>query len=121
MKHTTFAIIEIGSKQYLVKQNELLKVDRVTDDVSVNVLLAKVSDKLEIGEPYVNGVGVQIELLEDKKDKKVSIRRFKSKSRYRRNVGHRQPISLLKVTQIGKGIKSLVSYNKSKVTTKEDK
>lgn len=113
MKHTDIAIIEIGSKQYLVKQNELLKVDQLPESPVVNVLLSRISDEIKVGEPYVDGVGVEIELLENKQDKKVHVIRFKSKSRYRRNVGHRQPVSMLKVTKLGNGVKSSI---KTRVT-----
>ena len=118
MKNKDFAVIEIGSKQYLVKQNELLKVDRLPEKPVVNVLLSNIDNKVEIGEPFVEKVGVEMEVLEDRKDKKVPVRRYKSKSRYRRNVGHRQPISMLKVTKIGVGVKSVVKRKKVK---KEDK
>lgn len=112
MKQKNYAVLEIGTKQYLVREGDLLKVDSVNPEADVKVLLSKVDGTLEIGTPYVSSVGVEMDLIENKKDTKISVMRFKSKSRYRKNVGHRQPVSILKVSKVANGLKSKISEAK---------
>ena len=107
-KSTDFAVIEINSKQFIVKEGEVFNVDSLSSDDEVKVLLAQMGEELLIGEPYLENVGVQITVRENKKDRKVSVRRFKSKSRYRKNKGHRQPISVIEVSKISKSSKSSI-------------
>jgi len=58
---------------------------------------------VQIGQPEVEKAGVVLKVLEHGKDKKISVRRFKSKSRYRKNKGHRQGISIVEVVSIKAG------------------
>lgn len=113
-----FVVIELNTKQYLVGLQDELKVDRVNEKSALNILLSNVGGELVIGEPYVTDVGVKLEVIENKKDKKISVRRFKSKSRYRKNKGHRQPISMVKVKEIAKGIKNELILSNQLQTTK---
>lgn len=112
MKQKNYAVLEIGTKQYLVKEGDLLKIDSINPDADVKILLSKVDGDVEIGTPYVSSVGVEMDLIENKKDTKISVMRFKSKSRYRKNVGHRQPVSILKVSKVANGLKSKISEAK---------
>lgn len=91
-----YAVIKINSKQYIVSENSRLKVDRVTVDTPVQVLGAGTEETFDLDTKKA----VVLEILEDKKDKKILVRRYKSKSRYRKEKGHRQPISLLRVSKI---------------------
>ena len=109
-----FAVIKLNSRQYIVKQGSLLKVDVLSEKPSFEVLLAEIDGDLHIGEPAVESIGVRIQVEEDKKDKKVEVRRFKSKSRYRKNKGHRQPISMLRVLEIGSKTKNEIFRSDAK-------
>lgn len=93
-----FAIVEIGGKQFKINPNSTLELDKLTlkvgDKLNIDKVLMTVDgDKTEIGTPYLNGVSFEAEVLEQKKDKKINILRFKSKSRYRRRGGFRQSIT----------------------------
>ena len=101
-----FAVIKLNSRQFIVKAGTILKLDRLSDDTTFEVLLAEVDEKMHVGEPVVESVGVRIQIQEDKKDKKIEVRRFKSKSRYRKNKGHRQPVSIVKILELGEKIKN---------------
>ncbi|PIR42322.1 50S ribosomal protein L21 [candidate division WWE3 bacterium CG_4_9_14_0_2_um_filter_35_11] len=101
-----FAVIKLNSRQFIVKQGTVLKVDVLPETPLFEVLLAEVDGQIHIGEPTLDAIGVKIQIVEDKKDKKIEVRRFKSKSRYRKNKGHRQPVSMLKVLEIGDKIKN---------------
>lgn len=100
---TKFAVIRINSKQFFIQKNNSLKLDRITEQTPVEVLLFQ-DDNLFIGEPILENFGVILEVLDNKKDNKVVTSRFKSKSRYRRNRSHRQPVSVVKVVDMGEGV-----------------
>lgn len=115
-----FAVIKLNSRQYIAKVGSLIKVDALSDKPAFDVLLAEVSGEVYIGEPTVESIGVKIQITDDKKDKKVEVRRFKSKSRYRKNKGHRQPISILRVLEIGEKTKNEIFRSDVKSDIKKE-
>jgi len=105
-----YAVIEFSGSQILVSAGDKLKVNRVAEGegkkISLVPLLVSLGGKVQIGQPEVEKAKVVLKVLEHGKDKKISVRRFKSKSRYRKNKGHRQGISVVEVVSIkGKGAK----------------
>lgn len=112
-----YAVIKINSKQYIVSENSRLKVDRVTTETPVIVLGAGSDESFD----FDSKKAVTLEILEDKKDKKILVRRYKSKSRYRKEKGHRQPISLLKVSKISDSGESKIIMAEQKVEVKAQK
>lgn len=105
-----FAVIRLNSKQYIVRKGDKLKVDRVSEKATIEVLLADFDGNLMIGAPLVDNIALDLEVIEDRKDEKVEVRRYKSKSRYRKHKGHRQPISIISVKDIIKGKESKLSW-----------
>jgi large subunit ribosomal protein L21 len=95
-----YAIIELAGRQFMVKEGDTLEVTRQAD-LSCKTLFYKNEGDVKIGAPYLEDILVVLEKIEDKKDDKVVVARYKSKSRYRRKRGHRQPISVVKVIGIG--------------------
>lgn len=105
-----FAVIRLNSKQYIVREGDKLKVDRVSEGASIEVLLADFDGNLMIGAPLVEGIALDLEVIDERKDDKVEVRRYKSKSRYRKHKGHRQPISIISVNGISKGKESKLTF-----------
>jgi len=104
----TFAIIKTGGKQYLVKEGDLLTVEKLPTEkggkVSFDQVLLVGDDQgetLKIGQPTVAGAKVEAEILDQTKAKKVHVIKFKSKVRYHRHIGHRQQVTKVKITKIG--------------------
>ena len=91
-----FAIIETGGKQYLVKPGDKLRVERIAksgEETSISfdkVLLMSKGDEVSIGQPYIQDAKITAEWLNEKKGKKVTMMRYKSKTRRHRKKGHRQ-------------------------------
>ncbi len=83
----------------MVKEGDVLEVTRQAE-LTCKTLFYKTDAETQVGTPYLDKVSVGLERIEDKKDTKVVVARYKSKSRYRRKNGHRQPITVLKVTGI---------------------
>ena len=119
-----YAIIKTGGKQYRVQENDVLKVENlnaaVGETVTFDEVVAVGGDKLQVGTPFVEGCAVQAEVLEQGKNEKVIIFKYKAKKDYRRKNGHRQPYTLVKVTGIGAAAKKAAPA-KTKATEKTGK
>lgn len=102
-----YAVIETGGKQYRVSEGEIVPVDRLekAKDSAVvfdKVLLLSDGGNVTLGQPYVQGAKVSGTLVDEQKDEKVTIIKFKPKTGYRRKQGHRQIYSLVKIEKINK-------------------
>lgn len=102
-----YAVIETGGKQYRVAEGETLAVERLDVEVNQkftfeNVLLVNDKGSVVVGQPYVAGAKVTATVLEEKKDAKVRIVKFKPKTGYNRTRGHRQIYTLVKIEKIAK-------------------
>ena len=100
-----YAIIKTGGKQYRVQQGDELRVEKLDakegEKVVFDEVVAVGGDKLVVGTPLVEGYAVTAEVLEQGKGDKVVIYKYKAKKDYRRKNGHRQPFTLVKITDIG--------------------
>ena len=100
-----FAVLKTGGKQYKVASGDILRVEKVTgnagDTVQFNEILMVGGDKPTIGVPTVAGAAVQAEILEQGKGPKVInyVKRRRKHSSQRKK-GHRQQITVLRVTDI---------------------
>lgn len=100
-----WAIIKINGKQHKVGEGETVLVDSLISkgkqSITVNdVLLVANDENIQIGKPIVTGAKVTAKILEDLKDKKIKVVKFKSKSRYLRTRGHRQKKTKLLIEKI---------------------
>ena len=100
-----YAIIETGGKQYKVQKNDILAVEKLSakggDKVQFNTVLLTGGEKVRVGDPLVKGAGVQATVIDQIKDKKViSFVKRRRKSSSKSKKGHRQQITLLKITDI---------------------
>ena len=105
-----YAIIQTGGKQYRVQEGDEFKVEKleakVGDKVVFDEVLTVGGDKLIVGKPFVEGYAVTAKVLEQGKNDKVIIYKYKAKKDERTKNGHRQPYTLVKVTAIGEGAKA---------------
>ena len=103
-----YAVIETGGKQYTVHLGDTLKVEKIaspqegTLELGRVLLLSKDGD-VKVGQPLVEGARVLVEIVGQGKAPKVTAFKYKSKTRYRRRRGHRQPYTQLRVTEIVTG------------------
>ena len=100
-----YAIIETGGKQYKVQKNDVLAVEKLSakggDKVQFNTVLLTGGEQVRVGDPLVKGAGVQATVIDQIKDKKViSFVKRRRKSSSKSKKGHRQQITLLKITEI---------------------
>jgi large subunit ribosomal protein L21 len=100
-----FAVIRTGGKQYRVAKDDLITVERLAGDPGATVTFDSV---LMVGEGAdaksgPSGAAVTAEVVEQIRDDKVIIFKKKRRHNYRRKNGHRQPLTVLRVTGIKAG------------------
>ena len=100
-----YAIIETGGKQYKVQKNDILAVEKLSanggDKVQFNTVLLTGGKEVKVGDPLIKGAGVQATVIDQIKDKKVvSFVKRRRKSSSKSKKGHRQQITLVKITDI---------------------
>ncbi len=101
-----YAVIESGGKQYKVSEGTVLKVEKLEaaagDHLSIDKVLM-ISDEngnVKVGNPLVKNARVEVEVMEQGRDKKVVVFKYKRRKKYRRKQGHRQPFTKIKVLKI---------------------
>ena len=100
-----FAVLKTGGKQYKVQAGDVLRVERLSADagekVQFNEILMLGGDKPTLGNPLVNGAAVQAEVIDEiKADKVITFVKRRRKHSSKRTRGHRQKLTLLRVTDI---------------------
>jgi large subunit ribosomal protein L21 len=99
------AVIAAGGKQYKVKEGETIKLEKLELEagkkVKLDTLLVAETDgtSLEVGTPSL-GERVEAEVIETTQQDKVSVVKYKSKTRYKKTVGHRQLKTAVKILSI---------------------
>ncbi len=102
---TKIAVIKTGGKQYKVKEGQSLKVEKLDAEIGAKITLDTLliaeddGTTIELGKPSL-GEKVTAEVIETAKGDKVSVVKFKNKTHYKKNVGHRQLYTKLNITAI---------------------
>ena len=100
-----FAVLKTGGKQYKVQAGDVLRVEKLAADagekVQFNDVLMLGGDAPVVGAPFIEGAGVQAEVIEQVKgDKVIKFVKRRRKHSSKRTVGHRQKLTLVKITDI---------------------
>jgi large subunit ribosomal protein L21 len=121
-----YAIIETGGKQYKVTQGQKIDVELLNAEEGSTVQLDKVlmiadGDKTTIGKPLIEGARVMATVKKNGKGKKIIVFKYKSKVRYRRKNGHRQPFTSLNIEKIlGPGEEDIKPVKKARKKKTEE-
>ena len=101
------AIFENRGKQYKIKIGDFLKLPRLSelkknDSVTFDKVIFMKDDKGQtvIGSPLISGIQIICHVIEQIRDKKIIVFKKKRRHNYRRKIGHRQDLTLLKVKEI---------------------
>jgi large subunit ribosomal protein L21 len=123
-----YAIFENGGKQYKVKKDDVIKLEKFDCKKDQILKFEEIlfygddNGSATIGTPYVKDVVVTLKVIDVIKDKKVLIFKKKRRHNYRRKLGHRQNVVLLKVTDIlQKSKKKNISEEKPEVKSDKKK
>lgn len=100
-----YAVIATGGKQYRVRVGDTLDVEKLdaADDGSVDlrpVLLVDDDGGVTASPKALTRATVKASVVEQRKGKKITVFKYKNKTRYRRRSGHRQTLSRIRVDDI---------------------
>jgi large subunit ribosomal protein L21 len=98
------AIIRLAGSQYIVKEGDIIKTQLprgASGAVEIReVLLVVDGNDAKIGKPYVKDATVTLVVVEQKRGRKLRVLKYKPKTRYRKTIGFRPVITVLKVEKI---------------------
>lgn len=100
-----YAIVRTGGKQYRVREGDSITVEKLPGDegdaVELNdVLLVSKDARVTVGQPTVEGAKVLAEVARQGKADKITVLKYKPKTRYHVKSGHRQQVTRLSIKRI---------------------
>ncbi|MBD63032.1 MAG: 50S ribosomal protein L21 [Gammaproteobacteria bacterium] len=103
-----YAVIETGGKQHKVELGQVLNIDLIKTESGKehsfeNVMLFVDGENVDIGQPYIKNAKVIAEVVDEVKDNKISILRFRRRKHSMRKIGHRQKYTQVKIKEIKVG------------------
>ena len=102
----SYAVIKTGGKQYRVQEGQTLLVERLSDDVGATVeltpLLVAGDGDAVFDATKLASSPVKAEIVGHERGKKLRVFKFKPKRGYRRRTGHRQELTRIRITGIGR-------------------
>ena len=115
-----YAVIKTGGKQYKVSKDDIISVEKLSEDTGKKIKLNEVliiSDKGKpiVGDPLIKGASVEAEIMDHSRAAKITVFKKKRRHNYRRKQGHKQNITNLKILSINS------SQGKTKAADTEEK
>ena len=100
-----YAVLETGSKQYRVSTGDKLEIERLGVEAGKSVifdrvLLVNADGKVTVGSPTVTGATVVADVVEHIRGEKKLTFKMKRRKGYHKSIGHRQELTVVKVTGI---------------------
>ena len=100
-----YAVIVTGGKQYRVSEGDVIKVEKIVADEGASIDLDKVllianGEDIKTGAPYIEGGKVSATVESHGRGDKVKIIKFRRRKHHRKQMGHRQHYTELKITGI---------------------
>ncbi|MDY6821731.1 MAG: 50S ribosomal protein L21 [Deferribacterota bacterium] len=101
-------IVANGSKQYIVKEGDIIDIEKIPGEVGArakleDVVLAKKDDDVLIGKPLLKNSYVEAEIIDQYKSKKIVVFKKKRRKGYSKKLGHRQNYTKIKIDRINIG------------------
>ncbi len=100
-----FAVVKTGGKQYRVAKNDVIVVEKLAAEAGAEIELDQIlalndGKDTVIGTPLVEGARVAATVLEQTRNDKIIVFKKKRRKDYKRKHGHRQHVTVLRVTEI---------------------
>ena len=97
-----FAVIKTGGKQYRVAKDDVIAVEKLAGDAGATIVFDEVLILgAQVGTPRVAGASVTAEVIRQFRDDQKIIFKKRRRKHYRRRNGHRQHLTLVKITALG--------------------
>jgi large subunit ribosomal protein L21 len=108
-----FAVIKTGGKQYRVAKDDVLAVEKIMGESGATVVFDHVLILGgEVGKPRIDGAQVTGTVVRQFRDDTVIVFKKRRRKHYRRRNGHRQHLTLVKITDMGMGIAAAPAASK---------
>jgi large subunit ribosomal protein L21 len=110
-----YAVIRTGGKQYRVKPGQRLTIERLDGDAGDRVTFDQVlmvrgdDGSVTVGSPTVEDAIVSAEITDQRRGRKISVFKYKNKTRYRRLRGHRQYQTQVRIDELTLGDQSWIA------------
>ena len=102
--NVVYAIVKAGGRQEKVSVGDVVVVDKLADEIGSSIELQPLmlvdGDAITVDAAKLGKVSVKAEVVDSAKGPKISIIKYKNKSGYRKRQGHRQKMSVVKITEI---------------------
>lgn len=100
-----YAVIKTGGKQYKVAENDLLRIEKIEAEagsiVTLNeVLLVANDNDVTVGSPMIDGASVAVEVLSQRRARKIIVFKKRRRKSSRTKNGHRQHFTLVRISEI---------------------
>jgi len=100
-----YAVIKTGGKQYRVEEGQTIRVEKLDAEQGSSIDLDEVlmvanGDDIKIGAPFVENGKVSVDIVEHGRGEKVRIIKFNRRKHFRKQMGHRQSYTAIKITGI---------------------
>ncbi len=100
-----YAVVKTGGKQYRVAKDDVLKIERLPGEEGDVITLGEVlmigdGAAVTVGAPLIDGASVAAEIVEQARGPKIIIFKKRRRQNYRRKKGHRQLLTIVKITDI---------------------
>ncbi|MDO8527506.1 MAG: 50S ribosomal protein L21 [Deltaproteobacteria bacterium] len=100
-----YAVVAAGGKQYKIVEGDKLFVEKIEGEAGTKTVLDQVlliggKGDIQVGSPFLSGVKIEAEIVEQGKAKKILIVKKKRRKGYRKKQGHRQLFTVLKINKI---------------------
>ena len=102
--NVVYAIVKAGGRQEKVSVGDVVVVDKLAEEIGSSIELQPLmlvdGDAITVDAAKLGKVSVKAEVVDSAKGPKISIIKYKNKSGYRKRQGHRQEMSVVKITEI---------------------
>ena len=102
--YVVYAIVKAGGRQEKVSVGDVVVVDKLAEEIGSSIELQPLmlvdGDAITVDAAKLGKVSVKAEVVDSAKGPKISIIKYKNKSGYRKRQGHRQKMSVVKITEI---------------------
>ncbi len=100
-----YAIVELGAKQYVVKKDDVISVEKIDAEKGKEIALDKVlltadDDKINIGKPFLKEAKVKAVVLGETKTAKTIVYKYRRRKSSHNKKGHRQQLTRIKIGDI---------------------
>lgn len=100
-----YAVFLSGGKQYKVIKNQIIKLEKLNQELGSTiefnkVLLISEKDDIKIGDPFIKGAKIKANIARHGKLKKIKIIKFNRRKHYKKQQGHRQYFTEVKIIDI---------------------